>query len=114
LNVTLTIDGRSRDLPADTSLALYRGAQEALTNVGRYAPAADVSVRLQYEPERVILTIEDQLPERATEPIVESELAEVGGGRGLASMRERLVRVGGQMRAGPTARGWRVELEVPA
>ena len=38
LDVTLRIEGDTRTLPADPSLALYRGAQEALTNVARYAP----------------------------------------------------------------------------
>ena len=41
-------------------------------------------------------------------------LADVGGGRGLAGMRERLERAGGSMQAGPTDAGWRVELQVPA
>jgi hypothetical protein len=38
LDVTLRIEGDARTLPADPSLALYRGAQEALTNIARYAP----------------------------------------------------------------------------
>jgi signal transduction histidine kinase len=41
-------------------------------------------------------------------------LTGVGGGRGLAGMRERIERAGGSMSAGPTSDGWRVELEVPA
>ena len=40
LDVTLRIEGDARTLPADPSLALYRAAQEALTNVTRYAPSA--------------------------------------------------------------------------
>ena len=40
-------------------------------------------------------------------------LNDVGGGRGLAGMRERIERAGGTVRAGPTSSGWRVELEVP-
>jgi len=36
------------------------------------------------------------------------------GGHGLAAMRERTQRLGGVARAGPTADGWLVELEVPA
>jgi signal transduction histidine kinase len=35
LDVTLQIEGRERALPAEPSLALYRGAQEALTNIAR-------------------------------------------------------------------------------
>ena len=46
LDVTLRIEGESRTLPADPSLALYRGAQEALTNVARYAPSACTTVTL--------------------------------------------------------------------
>ena len=41
-------------------------------------------------------------------------LADAGGGHGLAAMRERAQRAGGTARAGPTADGWLVELEVPA
>jgi signal transduction histidine kinase len=40
-------------------------------------------------------------------------LAGVGGGSGLAGMRERIERAGGTMRAGPLDDGWRVQLEVP-
>ena len=40
-------------------------------------------------------------------------LAEAGGGHGLTAMRERAARAGGTARAGPTADGWLVELEVP-
>jgi hypothetical protein len=41
-------------------------------------------------------------------------LAGAGGGHGLAAMRERAQRAGGTARAGPTADGWLVELQVPA
>ena len=44
LDVKLHIEGEARALPADPSLALYRGAQEALTNVSRYAPGATTTV----------------------------------------------------------------------
>ncbi len=48
----LEVRGDPRPLPADTGLALYRGAQEALTNVARYAPGASTVVRLSYEADR--------------------------------------------------------------
>ena len=106
-DVALSVEGSARALPADAGLALYRGAQEALTNVARYAPGATTSVVLRYEPDRVILTIEDRLPTGG------GGLDGVGGGHGLAGMRERLERAGGTMQAGATDTGWRVELEVP-
>jgi signal transduction histidine kinase len=108
--VTLTIEGRSRALSADADLALYRGAQEALTNVVRYAPGAVTRVVLRYEVDRTMLTVEDTV--RVDAPLPEG-LGDVGGGRGLSGMRERVERVGGSLSAGPTESGWRVELVIP-
>ena len=61
LDVTLRIEGESRTLPADPSLALYRGAQEALTNVARYAPSACTTVTVRYEPDRTTLSVDNGL-----------------------------------------------------
>ena len=132
---TLRIDGTPRPLPADASLALFRGAQEALTNITRYAPGTSVAVTVRYAPDRTILAVEDHTmpagpPEATSEdapgaagdpaaaaggaaPIGNPLLAEAGGGHGLTAMRERAARSGGSARAGPTADGWLVELEIP-
>jgi signal transduction histidine kinase len=122
---TLRIDGTPRALPTEASLALFRGAQEALTNIARYAPGTTVAVTVRYGPGRAVLEVED----RACPPGAgagsdggagvgaaragSSLLAEAGGGHGLTAMRERAARAGGTARAGPTADGWLVELEVP-
>jgi signal transduction histidine kinase len=110
-DVTLTIEGSTRPLPAEASLALYRGAQEALTNIARYAPGASTIVLLRYGSGLTSLIVEDRL---ATPVPSSPGLAGVGGGNGLNGLRERLERAGGRMHAGPTEEGWRVELEVPA
>lgn len=112
VDATLQIEGSKRPLPAEASLALYRGAQEALTNVARYAPSASTSVVLRYDTDRTVLSIEDRIATGARQSI--NGLGDVGGGRGLDGMRERVERAGGHMQAGPTDAGWRVELEVPA
>ncbi len=114
LDAGLTIQGVARTLPAEASLALYRGAQEALTNVARYAPRAVTTVVLHFDAGRTTLSIENGAANAsATKP--DSGLADVGGGRGLAGMRERIELAGGTMHAGATdTGGWRVELEVPA
>jgi signal transduction histidine kinase len=109
--VSLTIEGSPRPLSAEASLALYRGAQEALTNVGRYAPGAATKVLLRYGDDRTTLTVEDSLAGGSEAP---PGLAGVGGGNGLRGLRERLERVGGRLDAGPTDDGWRVRLEIPA
>jgi signal transduction histidine kinase len=107
LDVTLRIDGDARTLPADPSLALYRGAQEALTNVSRYAPSASTSVVLRYERDRTRLSVNNG-------PSATPPRHGMGGGRGLDGLRERIERAGGTVSAGPTADGWLVEIEVPA
>ena len=116
---TLRIDGTPRPLPAEASLALFRGAQEALTNISRYAPGAATSVTVSYQAGRTRVTVEDHARPCAASPGPAAEpgsplLADAGGGHGLTAMRERAQRAGGTARAGPTADGWLVELEVPA
>jgi signal transduction histidine kinase len=115
---TLRIDGTSRPLPAEAGLALFRGAQEALTNIARYAPGATAAVTVSYRADRTLVTIENYVcspganPGQAQTP-GSGLLADAGGGHGLTAMRERARRAGGTARAGPTAGGWLVELEVP-
>jgi signal transduction histidine kinase len=114
VDATLTVEGGTRTLPDEASLALYRGAQEALTNVARYAPGAVTTVVLRYHAERTTLTVENGASNAGTTGAADRGLAGVSGGRGLAGMRERIARAGGSMQAGPTDTGWRVELRVPA
>ena len=111
MDVTLEVEGTARPLPAEASLTLYRGAQEALTNVARYAPGATATVVLRYDNGHTTLTVEDRLAGPKPDA---AGLVGLGGGNGLIGMRERLERAGGTMQAGPTDMGWRVELDVPA
>jgi signal transduction histidine kinase len=107
LDVTLRIEGEARTLPASPSLALFRGAQEALTNVARYAPDACTTVIVRYDPDRIMLAVDNGISAAAPRE-------GMGGGHGLEGLRERIEQAGGSMSAGPTADGWRVEIEVPA
>lgn len=110
LDVTLSVTGVRRPLPADADLALYRGAQEALTNAARYARGSRTTVSLCYEPQTTVLTVTDRrtAPGPAPSPLV------MGSGLGLTGMRERLGVLGGSADAGPTVDGWKVRMEVPA
>ena len=139
--VGLLIEGPPRPLSAEANLALYRGVQEALTNIVRYAPGASAAVTLRYAPDRTILTVENHAcppPDDAQTPAEHGlprlagqgehgphelagpgehgphVLAGAGGGHGLAAMRDRAERAGGTARGGPAADGWLVELEIPA
>jgi signal transduction histidine kinase len=101
---TLTITGEPAELPSDAQLALYRTAQEALTNVRKHSDAERVDLRLDYEPDGARLVVED-----VGVPIADSN----GGGYGLTGMRERAELLGGRLSAGPTGAGFRVELWIP-
>ena len=101
---------RRGHLSTDAGLAVYRAAQEALTNARKHAPGAEVSVCLDFSPGATVLVVNNS----ATETVVASELAATGGGFGLRGMRERVEVVGGRVRAEPTTSGWTVEIAVPA
>ena len=111
VDAALQVEGDARALPTEADLGLYRGAQEALTNVARHAPGALATVVLRYGNASTVLTVENGA---GTNEAAGAALAGVGGGRGLDGMRERIERAGGTMHAGATDGGWRVELEVPA
>src|SRR6185436_14031114 len=56
---------RGDELPAlasEARLAVYRTAQEALTNVARHSAAEHVSLALAYEPDGTRLVVEDDGP----------------------------------------------------
>ncbi|WP_433613137.1 sensor histidine kinase [Dactylosporangium sp. CA-139114] len=101
-----TTDGAERELESPARLAVYRVAQEALTNAARHASPTLVTVRLEYLPATVRLTVEDIGPLAAT--------PSPGAGYGLTGMRERAELLGGTLDADPTDQGFRVRLEVPA
>ncbi len=104
--VELALAGQPRELPADVRLAIYRTAQEALTNIRRHATPERVEVRLSYGEHETVLVVEDWGAAGAP-PIP------AGGGYGLAGMRERAELLGGRLQAEPTQSGFRVELSLP-
>lgn len=102
----LTVAGDDHALDADARLAVYRVAQESLTNIAKHAKRQQcVTVKLTYEAGLARLTVEDY-----GDPATTSECC----GYGLTGMRERAELLGGRLAAGPTSTGFRVELEVPA
>jgi two-component system sensor histidine kinase UhpB len=99
------------DLPPlsdDVELAIYRVAQESLTNVARHAGATRVELALEPGAESVVLRVSDD-----GRGIVESE--SLNGHGGLRGMRERALLVGGALaiKRGRSG-GVEVRLEVPA
>jgi signal transduction histidine kinase len=107
----LLVEGEPRPVAGDAGLALYRAAQEALTNVARHSGADRVTLTLVYDTDHVRLVVSDNGAGRR--PSLPA-LAAAGTGYGLSAMRERVALLGGTVDAGATTEGFRVALELPA
>jgi signal transduction histidine kinase len=95
-------------LPPATEIALFRVAQEALTNIVKHAQASRVTISLHADPGLVTLTVADDGAG------FDGQAPAMAGGMGMASMRERAEAVGARPRIESTpGRGTRVIVEVP-
>lgn len=100
------VRGTPRELPHAIEHALFRVAQEGMTNVRKHARATCASVVLEYEPRRVVLTVTDNGAGAGAEAASE-------GGFGLRGIAERLALLGGRMEAGACPEGgFRLRAEV--
>jgi signal transduction histidine kinase len=110
--VTLTVEGAPRALSPGVELSCYRIIAEALTNVGRHAPAAPSRVMLRYQSDALGIEVANGPSPLAHRPAVPRPTS---GGRGLRGMRERAELYGGCLvaRASPDG-GFSVAAELPA
>jgi two-component system sensor histidine kinase UhpB len=96
-------------LSDEAEIAVYRVAQESLTNVARHAGAKRVEVTLQPGTDSVVLRVADDgrgLPDSGTS---------ANGHNGLRGMRERAILVGGALAVKRSDDGGvEIRLEVPA
>ncbi|TDC25318.1 sensor histidine kinase [Kribbella albertanoniae] len=105
--VELELSGDLDDLGPGVGAAIYRIAQESITNAVRHArQATRVDVRLTSYGDSLRLTVRD-----------DGEPTSAPGnslGYGLAGMTERATLLGGTFAAGPSAdRGWSVDVVLP-
>ncbi|MFI5907565.1 sensor histidine kinase [Dactylosporangium sp. NPDC051541] len=103
-DVTVDITGDEDSAPPPVRLAVYRAAQEALTNARRHGNARAVSVAAIFRGGTATLTVTDDgtgLPEVP------------GSGFGLQGMRERVEQLGGTVAICDAGRGVRVTVSIP-
>lgn len=106
LVVDATIVAPSTGPDSTVGTALYRIAREALANVARHAPSNSVELVLDGDDETIRLVVADRgRPGAAPDPNA--------GHFGLVGMRERARSLGGEVGAGPTTEGWRVDVRIP-
>jgi signal transduction histidine kinase len=96
------------DLDPVVSRAAYRIVQEALTNAGKHAPGAPVTVTIERKDDELTIRVLNGPP---AEPV----LAAVGGGYGLVGLQERVRTLDGRLRTEPRLDGgFLVEAVLPA
>ena len=111
IDVRLVVLGEPRPLPKDTEVAVYRTAQEALTNMVKHAQAERGELRLDWTAQALTVRVSDD----GVGPRP-GGIDGVGSGRGLIGIRERITACGGTVSTGPgpDGRGFQVTVRVPA
>jgi signal transduction histidine kinase len=85
--VKVAADKVSEELPEEHKTCIYRIVQEALHNIVKHAEAHDVKVTVRQEPDRLLLSIQDD--GKGFQPQQEK-------GMGLLGMQERVSHLGGR------------------
>ncbi|AXK34746.1 hypothetical protein DVA86_20915 [Streptomyces armeniacus] len=103
--VVMLLEGERGELDRDVELAVYRVAQEGLTNALQHARECSTKVRVRYGADRVDVEVSTAGPvAAAAEP-----------GRGLIRLRERVSLLGGELRAeGRPEGGFVLEARIPS
>jgi signal transduction histidine kinase len=109
LAVELRLRGDLARVAPNVGVALYRIAQEALANAARHAPHARTTLGVAVVDGGVTLVAETSGPLLGRVENDEPERARYG----LVGMRERSAALGGELTAGPTPTGWRVDCRLP-
>jgi len=105
LETSFDLRGEPKKLPTATEAALYRSAQEALTNVRKHAEAKKVGLELSYaNEEKVTLSVADD----------GKGCSEIAGGFGIMGIRERIQLLDGDVTFSTSpGEGFRLSVSIP-
>ncbi len=107
LVATLEVTGEVVPLPPGLDSSAYRIVQEALTNVLKHAAAAPATIRVEYQPDALVIEVIDE--GSVAVPVVSERV-----GQGLVGIRERAAVFGAEVDVGPRpAGGYRVWVRFP-
>ncbi|MDM0073488.1 cache domain-containing protein [Variovorax sp. J2P1-59] len=109
VDASVAIHGEPYELAQEVKTALFRVAQEALTNVRKHSGAMQVRIALTFSAADVRLDIGDDgrgFDEEAAQ-------ADPSGGIGLRNMRERVAAIGGTLHVRSDNAGTSVVADVP-
>ncbi|WP_131737439.1 sensor histidine kinase [Actinomadura roseirufa] len=102
LSVTLEVTGDEGERPQAALTAVYRAAQEALTNACRHSGASRIRLSLSYEDSGASLVVTD-----------DGTGFDMREGFGIRGMRERIGRLGGRFELASASNGTTVTVTVP-
>ncbi|WP_420996991.1 cache domain-containing protein [Cupriavidus sp. 30B13] len=109
LRIAVTRTGEPRELPDEQATALFRIAQEALTNVERHAHARHVALALDFGADATRLTVQD---DGAGFDVARMQ-HDPKRGIGLRNLRERVAALGGEFEIESRAGATRLRAAVP-
>lgn len=111
----LAVSGEPRPLPDETREALFRAAQEGLTNVRKHARATRADLVLDYAGAAVRVQVRDDGTGSGAAALDERAPDDGPAGFGLLGLRERAARLGGRLHVeSAPGRGCTLSMEVPA
>jgi signal transduction histidine kinase len=114
LDVVLDVAPEAVATSRGVQLALYRVAQEALTNVRKHSDSTTASVRVSAGADRVTMVVSDDGPARRHGgPARSLDGGSAGTGFGIQGMRERLRVYGGTVVGAADGAGFTVRASVP-
>jgi len=113
LEIHLALPQTMDRMPREHELALFRVAQEALTNVQRHSKSPSVAIRLFEHDGSHVLEIEDSGRGIGASAGADTVAAAFVVGVGLAGMRERMRQLGGTLRIRSNPNGTCVRAELP-
>jgi len=109
LDTRSDLDWGGRAWPEAVERAAYRTVQEALTNIRKHAPGAEVRVRVRADGDLLRVEVRNGPADGSAE-----QLRLPGGGHGLVGLRERAQLLGGTLEAAPEpGGGFLIRLALP-
>jgi two-component system NarL family sensor kinase len=112
LEANLRIEPLPREPDQEIKVLIYRGAQEALSNLTRHARATKIEMVLEASGEQIVLRIEDNGVGFDVAKLLAAP-ASVAAGIGLRSIREQAAALGGKLEISSGPGGTKLELSAP-
>ena len=113
LKIRLELPRAIAPLSPAVQIALFRIAQECLTNVYKHAQTDSATVRLAQDERAIVLQVEDHGVGIPREILKDFESAPSSKGVGLRGMRERIRELGGKFEISSKGRGTIIRASIP-